>query len=257
MTDEHKLNRVNYGNWFLKKFGKNGHRGKWPFLINTDFSSLIRINARHNSKNHVVYGKDKESIKELLVNKEKKFSPGIMLWGGISARGLIPRKAPVYVDDLLNGALKPDGSKKKNVDSLAYIQLLKRKAYPAVTELYPDGNSVWQDDEAKIHRTAAVLETVSELFNSRVPAGMASMTADLLVVENLWSILKDHAAKKGPHKDVDALKKCLNKKWRELSYDLNWCEHMIASMPKRMELVVALNGDQIHKASKAAAAGDS
>ena len=76
-------------------------------------------------------------------------------------------------------------------------------------------------------------------------------------MENLWSILKDHAAKKGPHKDVDALKKCLNKKWRELSYDLNWCEHMIASMPKRMELVVALNGDQIHKAPKAAAAGDS
>ena len=41
---------------------------------------------------------------------------------------------------------------------------------------------------------------------------MASHTADLYPIENLWSILKDEVAKRAPVKDIGHLKRIIAKK---------------------------------------------
>ena len=134
--------------------------------------------------------------------------------------------------------------------------MLERYVKPAVDELYPLGNCFFQDDEAKIHRTPLVLETVDRLFKHRVPPGIASVTADLYSVENLWSILKSEAASKAPITSVKALKNILTKKWREINSDKGLCQRMIASHPKRCTAMIRLNGDQVHKRDYAGPSGD-
>ena len=49
-----------------------------------------------------------------------------------------------------------------------YADLVRDIAAPAVQELYPEGNAIWQDDPASIHRCEAALTAVSESFNKRI-----------------------------------------------------------------------------------------
>ena len=89
-------------------------------------SAYIRTQPRHNSKNHVVYAKktEKSQIRSLLSNKEQKFSPGVMLWGGISARGLVPSSAPLFVDEVLASWTK-EGVPVKTVNNIIYETCLR------------------------------------------------------------------------------------------------------------------------------------
>ena len=125
--------------------------------------------------------------------------------------------------------------------------------------LYPAGDCIFQDDEAKIHRTDHVLNKAAVLFKHRVPPGMASHTADLYPIENLWSILKDEVAKKAPVKDIGHLKRIIAKKWMELNNDKVFLKKMISSVPARVEAMVKLEGAQVHKSDyqKISGAGDS
>ena len=110
---------MKYGKWLLKNFGSDGSKGKWLKFVNTDFSAIIRTHPRHNSKNHVCYAKDKSEIRSLLSNKEQKFAPGVMLWGGISSRGLVPSSAPLFVDEVL-APWSNDGAPVKTVNNIVY-----------------------------------------------------------------------------------------------------------------------------------------
>ena len=226
----------------MKNLPDDGAKGKWLKFWNTDFSAYIRTQPRHNSKNHVVYAKQKSDVRSLLSNKEQKFSPGVMLWGGICARGLVPPSAPLFVDQVLAPWSK-GGAPVKNVNNIVYADMLECLVHPGVMKLYPAGDCLWQDDEAKIHRTDHVLAKVDELFKHRIPPKMASHTADLYPIENLWSILKDEVSRKAPIKDVKQLKNIIRKKWREVHADKDLCKRMIASV----QAMVRLKGVQVHK----------
>ena len=88
---------------------------------------------------------------------------------------------------------------------------------------------------------------------------MASHTADLYPIENLWSILKDEVAKKAPVKYIGHLKRIIAKKWMELNNDKVFLKKMISSVPARVEAMVKLEGAQVHKSDyqKISGAGDS
>ncbi|CAF5053335.1 unnamed protein product [Rotaria sp. Silwood1] len=65
---------------------------KWKKLINTDFSGRINLVQKHNSKNNVVWSISKATIPlDLQTIGQQKYSPGIILFGAISSRGLIQR----------------------------------------------------------------------------------------------------------------------------------------------------------------------
>ena len=70
-----------------------------------------------------------------------------------------------------------------------YAHMVTEHAVPAVQQLY--GNrAVWQDDPARIHRTAEALEAC-EAFSTRIPHdGQAPKMADVWPIENVWSIVK-------------------------------------------------------------------
>ena len=254
MNEVHKMNRVKYGKWLLRNLGTDGRKGKWLRFFNTDFSAILRTHPRHNSKNNVAYARDKNDIRDLLANKEKKFSPGVMLWGGISSKGLVPDAAPLFVDEVLSPWRKGDGAIQKTVNSVVYADMLETLVKPAADKIFK--NFVFQDDEATIHRTSDVLNTVDGLFKDRIPPGMASMTADLYPIENVWSILKDEVAKQQPLKDVKELKKVIKQAWRKLDRDKPLLKKMMASIPERVKAMVQIGGNQVHKGDYPSSSGD-
>ena len=136
LTDDHKKARKKLGKWYLSTFGRDGKKGRWLKYANTDFSATIRTHQRHNTKNNVVYGQNREDIRDKLTTQEKKFSPGVMLWGGISARGLIPPTCPLFVDEVLADYNKRTGEKSKNINNQCYADMLERLVKPANDELY-------------------------------------------------------------------------------------------------------------------------
>ena len=84
---------------------------------------------------------------------------------------------------------------------------------------------------------------------------MASVTADLYPIENVWSILKNAASKKQPFRDVKHLKKVI-KAWKMMDKDKSFLKSMMASIPKRVEAMLEIDGDQVHKEDYPSSSGD-
>ena len=49
-----------------------------------------------------------------------------------------------------------------------YAWMIRHKAVPAVQTVFPDGNAIWQDDPASIHRTQNALDA-GKAFAERIP----------------------------------------------------------------------------------------
>ncbi|CAF1430396.1 unnamed protein product [Rotaria sordida] len=107
----------------------------------------------------------------------EKFSPGVILWGGISWNGLIPREAPVFIDEFLEGYQWPKCAK-KTMNGTRYADLIRIIAYPAIMQQYRNQIPIFQDDAARIHRTQAVLQQIDALFNERIPVDVQSPKFD-------------------------------------------------------------------------------
>ena len=126
--------------------------------------------------------------------------------------------------------------------------MLETKALPAIKKLYPNLNDCCvQDDEAPIHRTQYALETFDRCFPKRVPAKMASCTADILPIENNWSIVKDKLPNKLLSKIWKLPKKIITKVWIEISNDKALLKRIFVSSCNRMKAVIELDGAQVHK----------
>ena len=124
LEPNHKATWVHYCRWMLRNLSQEGNNANWRKLVNTDFLAIVRTHPRHNSKNMVVNGWDKNSIRDKLSNPEKKFAPGVMLWGGITAIGLVPADAPLFVDKVLSEWENPDGKQPKTINSIIYADMI-------------------------------------------------------------------------------------------------------------------------------------
>ena len=49
-----------------------------------------------------------------------------------------------------------------------YADLVREKAAPAILNLYPGGDGIYQDDGARIHRCPEALAAVEESFSQRI-----------------------------------------------------------------------------------------
>jgi hypothetical protein len=242
ISDSHQAKRVRFSKYLLRRFGKKvTPESKWAKLINTDFSAKIKINGVRNSKNDVVWSGSRMEAGDLLESPEEKYSVGEMIWGGVSYRGLIPASAPVFVSDLCNKY----SPKPTTVNGSMYADLVKEEAKAAVDHLYPEKDSIWQDDGASIHRCEEALEAVQESFHERVcPIMQAPKCADLWPVENLWSIIKAEVAKESVT-NQEELKMAITKIWRQVNNNKDLCKQLILSLPRRCQAVINKDGRQI------------
>jgi hypothetical protein len=139
----------------LKKFWLKPTRSnfKWKRLVNTDFSGRVSLLQKHNSKNSIIWSTSKTTIPLALQSiHQEKYSPGVILYGGISSRGLIPPTIPVFIDDWLKIECEKINKRKPTVDRFLYVKLVKQlKTH--IDQLYDDVNVIWQDDGDSTHRS--------------------------------------------------------------------------------------------------------
>ena len=246
MTDDHKAKRVEFCEHLLTSYGANPRPGtRWYRLINTDFSAKIRCHPTRNSKNDVVWSRSRDEAGDMLETAKEKYSAGDMIWGGVSARGLVPSESPIFVSELF---LEYQHPRPKSINGIMYADMVREKAGPAVLQLYPEGNAIWQDDGARIHRCPEVLEAVAATFRYRVdPVLQAPKMADFWPIENVWSIIKQKIFLKRTE-TLPQLKRAIIQAWREVDADKELCKRLIKSVHKRAAAIIAKEGAQVNKA---------
>ena len=125
--------------------------------------------------------------------------------------------------------------------------MIREKAGPAINALYPNGDAIFQDDNATIHRSHVSIAAVDETFRFRVkPSLQASKMADIYPIENVWSIVKTKLDGRNIH-SLASLKQQIKIVWREIDQDKTLCEKMMKSIPKRLSAVIRRDGYQIFK----------
>ena len=173
-----------------------------------------------------------------------RYSAGDMIWGAVTAKGLIPSESPIFVSDLFQEYEKPHP---KSVNGKMYADMVREKAHQAVLKLYPNGDGIWQDDGAKIHRCPEALEAVDDCFKFRIdPKIQAPKMADFWPIENVWSIVKGKIASKTTN-TLQQLKKEIIIAWKEIDSDKDLCRKLVNSIPKRAEAIIKKNGSQVYK----------
>ena len=216
-------------------------------MVNTDFSGPIGSATKLNTKNNVVWSTDREEALELLEYPEEKFGFNVMVWGGLCWKGLVPSDSPIFVPDLKEScrAAGVQLGAKGGINSAAYCHMLREMVAPEVYRIMGPRH-IFQDDGAKIHRTAVAKQTVAELFTARLdPNIQANKMADCWSVENLWGILGQRVQARNP--TAADLYTIIIEEWNLIDQDKELIKKLMKSMPKRFDAVRRLDGRQIRK----------
>eukprot|EP01084_Bolivina_argentea_P139253 244985_1 len=167
-----------------------------------------------------------------------------MLFGAITAEGLVPRKAPIFFTEYLKKKCKKIGKKKCTLDNKIYADFISKDFVKHLNKDLEDplDDYIWQDDGDKKHRTKHVLGTLSETFAHRVNTKFqCDKYADVWPIENVWAIIYQWLPSQD-FENIEQLKKGIKKVWKQIDSDL--CNKMMESIPRRLKAVIARKGEQ-------------
>ena len=244
-----KERRVTCAKQLIKKFGARKTNSKWEWnrIINTDFSGIFTVEGFYNSKNDVVYAEDSSEIPaDLRAASRSKYPAGIMFWGAICTKGLIPQNGPINFTQWLRDQRSNNNPKRLYMTGELYARFLDEEGVPAIAEVVEDLNEfIFQDDQDSKHRTKVAMNVIYDRFEERIePNDGDAKFADVWPIENVWGILKEKT--RGQTFDnLDSLVDFINSEWRKITPEQ--CEAMIDKIPKRLTQVIRLNGNQVHK----------
>ncbi|CAF5130771.1 unnamed protein product [Rotaria sp. Silwood1] len=210
---------------------------KWKKLINTDFSGRINLVQKHNSKNNVVWSISKATISlDLQTIGQQKYSSGIILFGAISSRGLIPRRSPIFIDEWLKSECKKLNKERISMDRFLYIKLVKSQLKPHIDRSYNGVQVIWQDDADPKHRSQYALNQIHEMFYERIePEQHANKMADIWPIENIWGYIKEKL-EENEFENVTMLKKKIVTIWNTITPRM--CSNWINSIPRRLQCLI-------------------
>ena len=151
-----------------------------------------------------------------------KFPSKVMIWDAISLRGLHPLKVT-----------------RGHVNSESYQQILHECLITSARVLYPDG-FIFQQDNATPHTSRSTKEFLKEQKVEVLP--WPANSPDLNPIENLWAIMKKSVEKQDP-RDTKGMERAVTLVWNNMSHEV--LESLVNSMPKRISLCIAAQGEKI------------
>jgi hypothetical protein len=208
--------RQNRVNWC--KQHKNWTMNQWRQIVFTDecrvgFTSdgIIRVWRRPNERCHA------DCIKTISTNRQS-----IMFWGGITACGVLPLQVCP-----------------QRMNSQHYISILESAAIPAISNF----NLTFMDDNAPIHRAAAVTEWKTS-FDIDCMA-WRPYSPDISPIENIWAHIKKRLQTLSPQPTTLTE---LSEKFQELwnTFPADTLNALYDSIPKRVEMCIRNKGHPIN-----------
>lgn len=155
--------------------------------------------------------------------QRRRFMPSVKVWGGSSWEG----KTPLY--------FLP-----KSMSGKDYLDFIKKEAEPDLLRLYPHERHrpIWLQDREGFH-IASVVEKYLQKSSIIPLQHWPSHSPDLNWQENVWELLLQGVRRRMPS-TIAGLKKVLREEWEKI--DLGQIRKLIASMPRRLEAVIAAGG---------------
>lgn len=231
LTDAQKKKRL--------LFARQHRHWKFEDWSNVLFSdeSPYQVFYVPNSRNDTVWGSQEENVP---VASQVKFSPTVLVWGGMTASGLtrlhfVPQHTSInseyYINNILKKELKPVYDRLDTSGTISKRRLFTDNAV-----------SVFQQDGARAHTSAVSRAWLNENIPNYIE-NWPPNSPDLSPIENLWSILSSSVYKDPEPKTPAQLKRRLRKAWNSISLETLY--NLIESLPRRMKAVIASKGNTI------------
>lgn len=233
LTDAHKERRVTFA-----RSHQHWTADDWSNVLFTD-ESPFKVYYVPNPQNDTVWGSQEDNVPPAA---QMKFSPSVMVWGGMTARGLttlhfIPNgtrlNSEYYVSNILEKLVKPAFDRNSDDGNVTQRKLFADNDY-----------GVFQQDGARCHTSAVTTKWLNDNIPSYIkPKDWPPNSPDLSPIENLWSILSLSVYKDPEPKNVAQLKRRLQRAWKSVKADTLLT--MIQSMPERVRAVIAEKGNTV------------
>lgn len=162
---------------------------------------------------------------ENILERDRYHQGSVMVWAGIMVNG----RTPLHV--LQSGSMT--GARYITEVLLPHVRLLSGAFGPAFRFMH---------DNATCHRTISVQDCLDSEDIQRLV--WPSCSPDLNPIENVWEALgRRIAARRYPPTNQDILIRALKEEWDNLPQQL--LDHVVQSMPRRLESCIALRGGHI------------
>jgi transposase len=214
LTDDHMANRLA---WALEH--RHWTVNQWRRVLWSDESTFSQFQKDRQSH---VWREPHEEFDMSCLSVTIKHSPNVMFWGCFSYKGRGPLVA-------INGYVTGE----------SHAKTLRRFAFPTMRKVFPQGNGIFQEDNASPHTSKIATATRDASGTEFLP--WPPQSPDLNPIENLWRELKRavYNRQKKP-KNLTELKKVVKLEWKKIP--LRLIHVLVDSMPRRVEAVIAANG---------------
>jgi transposase len=203
--------------WFAK-FSKS-FTSEWNNIIFSDESRYVLFD---NDSHKWVWRKPSEKYQVDCLIPTVKHSSGIMVWGCFTREKVGPL---VMLEGRVTGRV--------------YQQTLQDYLLPFIASL--DSSQIWifQDDNATVHRTAAVKKFKED--NNILSLTWPPQSPDLNPIEHLWDELERRLRKRqSMPKTKQELFSALKEEWFKIEPDV--LAKLVDSMPRRVQAVLKSRG---------------
>jgi transposase len=218
LTEERKRIRLE----FATKYA-DWNEEDWKQVI---FSDETRVSTYPLNDNERVWAEPTEDFKhDLVVPRVHSEGVGITVWACISTFGL---------HDVV--------STEETMNSDMYVGILNKNLLPVIKEYFPDGNVVFQQDNAPIHNADVTITFLND--NDITTFDWPPYSPDLNPIENFWAYFKKKLSGLEQSHNKDDLwrnvKTVTKELWNEETTDM--IKRYYKGMPKRLAAVIKANG---------------